>query len=527
MQTPDVATPKYPGLKAGLVLLVVVLVAAMFWDSFVEMERLWQQPEYSHGYLIPFLAAYLFLIRCEQLVAASPRPAWSGVWALVAAMLVLLAGELSALFVITQYAFLLTMGAIALAFFGYRGLRAIWASLAMLVFLVPLPVLIQYKLSSGLQFISTDLAAWFLRAVGFAVFVEGNVIDLGVSKLQVVEACSGLRYLFPLMCFGFICGYVYRGPRWQRLLILASTIPITIVMNSFRIAVTGILYNTYGIGAGDTFLHYFEGWVIFVGCLLLLFMEMIILAKLQGRKLDDVFDPQLPSIPAIRAVPGTLHVAWPSLAVVVVLALGLVGVITLSGRSEVLPDRQSLVSFPLRLGDWSGTETEISPEELDVLKLTDYVSANYANERGDFVNLYVAYYASQRQGASVHSPRACLPGGGWKILDSKIVKLPGILPDGSDLEVNQLVIGTGRARQLVNYWFMQRGRDLTSEYAVKWYIFWDSITRRRTDGALVRLVTPLPEEGGEEQAAQRLAELTRLAEPRLYYHIPQESLIPA
>jgi len=514
-----------PGFRAGLFLLVVFLVGALFWDAFIEMERLWQVPEYSHGYLIPFLALYLFLARAERLVEARPEPAWIGVAALVGAMAVLVIGELSALFIIQQYAFLMTVWALALALLGFRGVRAIWASLAMLVFLVPLPVLLQYKLSSGLQFISTDISAFVLRTVGVPVFVDGNVIDMGVSKLQVVEACSGLRYLFPLMTFGFLCGYIYRGPNWHRALIFLAAVPVTIVMNSIRIAVTGVLYNTYGIGAGDSFLHYFEGWVIFVGCLLILFALMVVLARLQRRALDDVFDPQLPTLATLRSLPGVLRVQGPVLAVIPVLALALLASLGLAGREEITPERQSLVSFPLKLGDWRGVESEISREELDVLQLTDYIAANYSNPAGNWASLYVAYYASQRKGASVHSPRACLPGGGWQILSSRVVGIPGILPDGRELPVNQLVIGSGESRQLVNYWFMQRGRNLTNEYAVKWFIFWDSLTRQRTDGALVRLVTPLPAEGGEEEAAGRLAELIRLAAPRLYYHIPQESLV--
>jgi len=517
---------KNPSLRGGLFLVIVLLVAALFWDSFVEMARLWQTPEYSHGYLIPFLAAYLFLTRAERLVESRPSPSWLGVVALVLAMAALLVGELSALFIISQYAFLLTVGALALVLLGVRGVWVIWASLAMLIFLVPLPVLIQYKLSSGLQFISTDIAAFVLRAVGVPVFVEGNIIDMGVAKLEVVEACSGLRYLFPLMTFGFLCGYIYRGPNWHRWLIFLTSVPVTIIMNSIRIAVTGVLYNAYGIGAGDTFLHYFEGWVIFLGCLLLLFALMVVLAKLQRRKLDDVFDPQIPSMATVRSLPSAFHVQGAVLAIAPVLVLALLATSAVSGRDEILPERQSLNSFPLRLGEWEGRELEISREELDVLKLTDYVNADFADPNGGVVNFYVAYYASQRKGASVHSPRACLPGGGWKIIDSKVVNLTGILPDGSDLPVNQLIISTGQARQLVNYWFMQRGRNLTNEYAVKWYIFWDSLTRRRTDGALVRLVTPLPEQGGEEEAAQRLTEMIRLAEPRLYYHIPQTDVVP-
>lgn len=510
--------------RGAVVLAIVLLILGLFWDSFKEMARLWEEPEYSHGYLIPFLALYLFLIRTEPLVRAPDKTTWAGIGLLLGAMAVVLIGNLSALYVIIQYGFLLAVAAVMLTMLGFRGTRLAWASLVMLVFMVPLPVFLQYRLSSGLQFLSTDIAAWCLRTVGVPVYVEGNVIDLGVRKLQVVEACSGLRYLFPLLTFGFLCGYVYRGRNWHRWLIVLSTIPVTIIMNSIRIAVTGVLYNKYGIGAGDSFLHYFEGWVIFIGCLLILFGEMILLAKLGGRQLHQVFDPQLPTWNAIRSLPKVVRVTPPVLAIIPVLAITWMATLALSGRHEIEPARQSLYTFPLRLGDWDGREMGISQPELDVLKLTDYVQANYQNPNRQLVNFYVAYYASQRKGASVHSPRSCLPGGGWQIIKTTVVQIPGILPDGKDLPVNQLIISEGQARQLVNYWFMQRGRNLTNEYLVKWFIFWDSITKRRTDGSLVRVMTPLPEHGGEEQAAQRLEAFMRVAVPRLYYYIPQGSV---
>lgn len=509
-------------MRRGFIVVLLALTAWLFWPSFVEMERLWQQPEYSHGYLIPFLAAYLFVMRIPALVAARPQPSWLGLGLLMLALAVLLIGELSALFVITQNAFLITVWALALTVWGVRGVKAIWASLAMLVFLVPLPVFLQYSLSSNLQFISTDLSAMVLRLLGIPVYVEGNVIDMGVSKLQVVEACSGLRYLFPLMCFSFLCGYLYRGPAWHRWLIFLSSIPVTIVMNSIRIAVTGILYDNYGIGAGDSFLHFFEGWVIFVGCLAILFGEMLLLAKLQGRSLDQALDVSPPAWSAITPLAGTLSLSAPVLAVIPMLVLVLIGSTAVAGRTEIVPERQSLYGFPLLIGDWRGREVPLSDQELDVLKLTDYVSANYQHPDRGMLNLYVAYYDSQRKGASVHSPRACLPGGGWQIRSSRVVTLPGVLPDGGDLAVNQLIIGMGNNRQLVNYWFMQRGRNLTNEYLVKWYIFWDSLTKRRTDGALVRLVAPLPAEGGEEEARASLEQFIRLVEPRLYYYVPQD-----
>ena len=123
-----------------------------------------------------------------------------------------------------------------------------------------------------------------IRLFDISVYLEGNVIDLGVYQLQVVEACSGLRYLFPLMSFGFLISYIYRGPVWQKVVIFLSTIPITVVMNSFRIGVIGVTVEHFGIAAAEGFLHDFEGWIVFMACLGFLLFEIWILYMFSERK---------------------------------------------------------------------------------------------------------------------------------------------------------------------------------------------------------------------------------------------------
>jgi len=190
-------------------------------------------------------------------------------------------------------------------------------------------------------------------------------------------------------------------------------------------------------------------------------------------------------------------------------------------RTEVLPQRESFASFPLTIEDWQGREQGLAPEILHRLKLEDYINADFSNSRtGDLVNFYVAYYASQRKGASAHSPASCIPAGGWEIKDFRTVLVPGIRPDGAGLPVNRVVISKGLSRQLVYYWFQERGRILTNEYLVKWYLLVDAVTRNRTDGALVRLVTPLAAGADPAEADALLAGFIRTIEPNLHGYIP-------
>jgi EpsI family protein len=185
--------------------------------------------------------------------------------------------------------------------------------------------------------------------------------------------------------------------------------------------------------------------------------------------------------------------------------------------AEVAPPRSWFVDFPKSVGEWEGRPGRIEDQYLDVLKLDDYLMIDYARGR-ELVNFYVAYYASQRQGESVHSPRACIPGGGWRITDFSEIEIP--LGDAGSLPTNRAVIQLGEERQLVYYWFKQRERLLTDEYLVKWYVFFDSLTRHRTDGALVRLITPLTPGEPIASADKRLQDFARDTDSILTAYVP-------
>jgi exosortase D (VPLPA-CTERM-specific) len=418
-----------------------------------------------------------------------------------------------------------------LAWIGWRGVREIWAPLLYLVFIVPLPSFLYQGLSSELQLISSELGVWFVRLFGVSVFLEGNVIDLGIYKLQVVEACSGLRYLFPLTSFAFLCAYLYRGSWWQKGLIFVSAAPVTILLNSLRIGVIGVLVEHWGIEMAEGFLHFFEGWIIFLAGVGLLFGLMWILARLSGRRggLQDLVRLEMlwPAGSGEGAAAGSGQgvsgqaVSRSVAAAVGFLAVGAVAMGALPARSEVVPEWKSFATFPMRLGEWQGRDQPLEQQYLDVLKLDDYVLADYRRPGGGAaVNFYLAYYGSQRKGASVHSPRSCIPGGGWEIGAFVPVAVDGVTVGGRPLEVNRVVIAKGSSRQLVYYWFDQRGRQMTNEYGVKWMIFWDALTRNRTDGALVRLVTPVGPGEDLGRAERRLGEFLKEAYPEISAYVP-------
>ena len=185
-------------------------------------------------------------------------------------------------------------------------------------------------------------------------------------------------------------------------------------------------------------------------------------------------------------------------------------------RAEIIPDRETFANYPLQLDEWHGQQSKIEQKFLDELKLNDYIIADYQNDNSEMVNLYLAYYESQRSGAAAHSPKSCIPGGGWRIKSHSVIDIAGI-----NKQANRLLIRKGDYGQLVYYWFDQRGRNITNEYMVKWYLFWDSLTLGRTDGSLIRLTTTLQPGEDVAKADKRIAEFAQLVEPTLSAYIPE------
>ena len=198
-----------------------------------------------------------------------------------------------------------------------------------------------------------------------------------------------------------------------------------------------------------------------------------------------------------------------------------------ASKAEPTPIRQPLADLPIALGEWQGrVEPDFDPRILEILRVDDYASRSYIGTDGRWLGLYVGYYSTQRQGATVHSPLNCLPGAGWipvQLGRRRIDVSAGM--DGSEqrtIEVNRVVIEKGLDRQLVLYWYQSHGRVVASEYWGKIYTVVDAIRLNRTDAALVRVIAPVPSRDPEAlDAADRAAvAFVQVLFPRLDKHLP-------
>ena len=185
---------------------------------------------------------------------------------------------------------------------------------------------------------------------------------------------------------------------------------------------------------------------------------------------------------------------------------------------EAHVERKALKDFPQTIGPWqrTGTDQVLDDETLKVLKASDYLLRDFRNPEWRVVNLYVGYYATQRTGATYHSPLNCLPGSGWQL--SEPGKATIGLPDGSSFVANKYVIENGENRSLMIYWYQGRGRNVASEYWGKVYTVFDSVRLRRSNGAMVRVTVPV--RGSVEDAEKAAIEFSSAASVVLPEFVP-------
>jgi exosortase D (VPLPA-CTERM-specific) len=507
----------------GWAVLAFALIVAFipFSNVLLGLFAIWnREPEYSHSLLIPFISLFLIWRERAVLTRSAFKGSWAGVALVVVGVLMWIVAELSTIYVIAQYAFLVVLYGLVLALAGGQVFRRLWMPLLILVFIIPLPAFFANSLSLRLQLLSSQLGVAVIRLAGISVYLDGNVIDLGTYKLQVAEACNGLRYLFPLMTLAFIVAYLFRAASWKRALLFVASVPVAVLMNSLRIGLIGITVEYWGPRMAEGVLHYFEGWVVFMISTLILLALAAFLARLGAprARLRDALVFDLGPSPVREPASRERTLPAPFLTATALTALATALTFVLPERVELHPVRAAFAEFPLTLGGWQGRSGRLEAVYEDQLKLDDYLLADYHRAGDAPVNVYIAYYDSQRKGESTHSPRACLPGNGWEFITFGKRRLAVA---GASLTVNRAVIEHGSERALMYYWFQQRGRVLTNEYAVKWYIFWDALTRNRTDGAMVRLMAPLAPGAIETEADRDLTEFAGSLSAELRRYVPQ------
>jgi exosortase A len=253
---------------APLAVQLVLLLggfAVLYRNVVVKLVQDWANDgNYSHGFLIVPIALYLAWERRSQLLATPREPSNLGFLGILGSIGILVAGTLGSELFLTRVSIIGLVASAIVFLLGWRHLRLLMFPVAFLILMVPLPALIFNQIAFPLQLVASQFGEAALSSLSIPVLREGNVIVLAHTRLEVVEACSGIRSLVSLITLGIIYSYFIDNRMSVRLAIVLSTIPVAIVANGLRIAGTGIAAQYYGPAAAEGFFHEFSGWVVFV-----------------------------------------------------------------------------------------------------------------------------------------------------------------------------------------------------------------------------------------------------------------------
>jgi exosortase D (VPLPA-CTERM-specific) len=367
---------------------------------------------------------------------------------------------------------------------------------------------VMQNLTLPLQLISSWIATGLLRAVGIPVVRQGNVIDLGVRQLQVVAACSGLRYILSLTALGMIFCYFYQRRIWKIAVLLICLIPAAILANALRVAGMGF-YPALQEG----FLHSFSGWLIFFFCFGILALINQTLNLLEPQTSPDSTN----KIPTEVRVPDESPKTSLTPHLLSALAVVIIASHFAPRFSNAPPVHlcQPFDTFPMQIGPWQGQRVYLDQAMAKIVGADDYVEANYVNPQQGQVLLWIAFFQNQNKKIEgrIHSPLICLTGSGWSVVESRIIELQPGKP------VRYLLMEQSGSRMAVYYWYLQRGRWMASEYSTKFYMGLDGMIKHRNDGAIVRLITSV--NPNADSARERLTSFTRLLIPLLPQFIPE------
>jgi len=251
--------------------LIGVLMAAVYYRVLAKLVTdWWQIPDFSHGFLVPIFAAYLVWTKRTALLETKIAPTWSGIALVFLGLAVLLLGVYGAELFLSRISLVILLAGLVLGFGGWQLLKELRFPLLVLLLAIPIPFIVFNEITLPLQTLASKLASALLPLFGVPVLREGNVIELPAMKLEVAEACSGIRSLMSLFTLAVFYGYFLDKSNLRRVLLALASIPIAIAANALRILGTGLCVQYWDPDKALGFFHEFSGWVMFLvslGCL--------------------------------------------------------------------------------------------------------------------------------------------------------------------------------------------------------------------------------------------------------------------
>jgi EpsI family protein len=485
----------------GVFVGVVLAIAFAFRDALAGMVHVWNvSPMYSYGFTVPAISAYLLWTRRGALEVLTPKPSWvAGASLGATAALMGVVADQGSIQVLAQLAFLVALAAGVCLVLGTAYLKVAWAAFAYLLLMIPMWDGLTETLHQPFQERSAAIGLWLLQAIGVPAYREGTVIGLPALTIEVARQCSGVNYLVAVLALGLPMSYVYLTGVWRRALLLTSALVIAALSNGLRVALIGLLAHLdVGSPLHGPF-HMLHGlFVAGIGYVVLFVGLRLLAARPSARP-----DVAAPVRPFVRAF---LPAASVRAACAFALAFALAGVTGFASEPREVRLDGAFDAFPERLGGWtSAPGADVADLAAIWPEADSELRRRYWRADGAVADVYVAYYASQRQGREIVSFRAAG-------LQARARRVQLEQPASGLRHVNAVAPGVEGGETW--FWYQVDRTPESNAYTVKARTLWNAVWRGRSNGAVVVIRT------ASTQIPGALAELAPLVDSALVDRVP-------
>lgn len=271
------------------VLTKIIVIAAVFsilyHHTIANLISDWAtDPNFSHGFLVPFVALYMVWFKKNEIALIPSAPASTGLFVILLGMLIHIAGNVGAELFLMRLSMVVTISGIIIYGFGYKVFKSVLIPVAYLIIMIPIPAILWNKIAFPLQLFSASLSSEFIQLIGIPVFREGNILHLANTSLEVVDACSGLRSLTSLLALTGAFAFLAPLSTFKKWVLFFSAVPIAVAVNVIRLTITGAMAAWIGPETSQGFLHDMSGLIIFGAALILVYIVFTIEMKIENRK---------------------------------------------------------------------------------------------------------------------------------------------------------------------------------------------------------------------------------------------------
>jgi EpsI family protein len=506
-------TPAHP--KSAWIELA--LVAAAFAFAYAPTVPLlistWSYPDFSHGFIVPFVSLYLVWARRASLKDLPFEPSWAaGITVTLAGAAILLLGTTGSVVVVEEASIIVMIPGLVLLLLGKRYLLALALPVGYLILMVPVLTPFLEAIYWPLQLVTAKLAGLMLTVVGVSVYQSDQFLELPNISLEVAEACSGAQFLISVLAIAIPLAYISLRGRASRIALLGLAVLITIFSNALRVALIGFLayvYNKKSALHGPY--HILTGYFVFMVGFVFLFISAWVLARFSGKAGGEGHEKKGISGGRGGIAEGGrgFQTAW-ALALVILVGTG---TFVYTYRPVPVPLKKPINELPLSINGWSGTSIIYDADPLKVPGADHETTRIYKNANGKTVKLYIGYLMSQTQDRElIHAHFAGLY--------DKIEEVDLTLASGDRIRINKAVMREGRKDFLVLFWYDLNGRAVANRYNAKFISAVNGLIHRRTNGAVVILKSEIDGPDGPRRAFGDEEEFIGYLRPILKDYLP-------